>query len=926
MRNTVKYAIFPLIATLQFYPGSSVFAAFIPEGFEDAFQLKEATFKFRNLDGSFSEPIEVLSSFDTLKIAESNSESISRFRAYLEGNKIDEAFRDAIIQELIVGIKDNAQCLGKIESCEIYPDTFEIVQNYNEQEAYLFVSPRIIELSNRPDATLYHDAKSVSNGLINSFDLYLSAYENSDSVVSLNDEITLGLPYGYFRSDFNVTNSDSGSELYEAAYHLDIEAYALKVGHFEYDPDVNSTDYLNNTARMAQNSITFASSEKLLVGGESSAKVLSFYVPSTGFVKVFRDDRIIYQANVAAGQQSISYTELPSGRYEARVEVSVNGQVVNTQLFQVYNSLNDTLTEGSIDYIASAGLLAESLFDYKDTNVEPIDNDAFGKALMNYQVTPNLQLGGGVLVTDSSSMFSVGGNYALLSTNLMLEGVHSEFDVASHTNVNLGVKYFNISYEKLDNKNGDPLATHMYGYSDYSRWSLNSYYNLGQGRSIYAIYTRNEENILSMNNSFADIEREDNLISVGYTTPTILDSTLNVNFDYSDFDDDKSISLLWSVPLSDSMDAAISTLSDTDDGLEQFRTSVRSNDFIDSDMFNTSFEVANTYSRDEEDMYQDATFTLDGSTDYARLNALAYASTRDSNQGGNASISSSQIVTSKGIHVTKDRSLAYALVDIEDVRSTSETNDATLERGYVTIDKDGKSSSKFIVYENERIVPLRSYHEYDANFDAESVNLYNSGESNKTVYSHPGTVSYLSPKVSRVVSFVTSFSDISDEPITEVMCSGEGCLEVNEMTDGVYRVTVLEGLNFELSSNQNQCLLPYEFSSTSQLNFGQNYCLPIADNEEVQQIEMDDEILSAIFLGAYEYSIQLEGSLEKLRSLGYRVIQKEVGKYKALYIAHDTSNMIEMLSSHKKEIEKIKLLAKRSFKANSISYSVAQIN
>ncbi|HGY9597162.1 TPA: TcfC E-set like domain-containing protein [Vibrio campbellii] len=924
MKNELKYAILPLIIALNLYPENHAIATVVPEGFEDLFKLQQMTVKFRNLDGSFSEPTEVLSSFDKLKIDENNSESISQIQAYLEDNKISESYREEIIRQLIVGVEDNSQCVGKVEDCELYPETFEVVQNYNDQEVYLFVSPAILELDTRQATTQYHAAKSESNGLINSFDLYLSAYQDSDSVVSLNDEVTLGLPYGYFKSDFNLTNSDQGSELYEAAYHLDVDAYALKIGHFEYDPDVNSTDYLNNTARMAQNSLTFGSSAKLLVGGKSSNKVLSFYVPSSGSVKVYRDERIIYQANVAAGQQSIAFTELPSGRYEARVEVSVNGQVVNTQVFQVYNSTNDTLTEGDIDYTLSAGLLAESYYDYEGTDIDAIDNDVYGKGLVNYQATPNLQLGAGALVTDSGSMFNVGGNFALLNTGLVLEGVHSQFEDASHTSANLGFNFLSVSYDKLDNANGDLLATHMHGYSDYSRWSLNSHYNMGQGRSIYAIYTRNQETLLSGDGSFGDVDREDNLISIGYTTPTILDSILNVNFDYSDFNHDKSISLLWSVPLSDSIEAMVSTTSDTEE-LNQFRTSVRSNNLIDSDAFNTSLEVANTYSRSTEDMYQDATLTADGTTDYARMNALAYVSSKDSNKGITAGISSSQIITSDGVHVTKDRASAYTLIDIEDVRANEDDNEI-IERGYVTLDRNGKSNSKFIVYDNERVVPLRDYYEYDANFDSESVNLYNSGESKKTVYSHPGTVSYLSPKISRVVSFVTSFNDISDEPIKEVTCQGEGCLEVNEMTEGVYRVTVLEGLSFELSSAQQQCLLPYEFTSTNQLNFGQNYCLPIAENNEVQQIEIDEEILSAIFLGAYENSEPLESSVEKLQSLGYRVIQKNVGKFKAVYIAHNTSNMVDMLASHKKEIESIKLLAKRLYKADSISYPVAQVN
>lgn len=923
MNNKFKYASISFAIACQLY-SNNIFAAGVPDGFEDHFKLQETFVKFRNLDGSFSEPVPVLNSFQTLKIDENNQDSLDKIEKYLNDNNIKADYHQQIISVLIQGIEDKSQCIGKIENCEIFPETFEIVQNYNDQEVYLFVSPSILELYNSNKNRRYHEPKSNSNGLINSFDLYVSTYHERDSVVSLNDEVTLGLPYGYLRSDFNLTNSENGSELYEAAYHLDVDAYAFKAGHFEYDPTVNSTDYLNNTARLSQNSVTFATSEKLLVGGKNSNKVLSFYVPSSGLVQVFRGERIIYQANVPEGQNSISYSELPSGRYEARVEVSNNGQVVNTQTFQVYNSTNDTLTEGSVDYALSAGLFAESYYDYEESGVTDIKDDAYGRGLINYQVLPSLQLGAGALVTDTGNMYSLGANYYLLNTGMVLEGVHSQFDDAAHSNVNLGLPWFNVSYESLDNDKGDPVASHMYGYIDYSRWSVNSSYNFGQGRSIYAIYTRSDETLLNNQLGGGSLERETNLVSVGYSAPAILDSRLNLNFDYSDVDESKNISVLWTIPLSDSMDAIASISSDTDT-LNQLRTSVRKSNLLDSDSVNTALEVGNTYNRDLEDMYQDATLSADGYNDYARMNALAYVSSQDSTRGINAGLSSTQIVTTEGVHITKDRSEAYTLVNIQDIRNT-ENDEEIIEKGYLTLARDGKTNSKFIVYDDDQIVPLRSYHEYDANFDSQSVNLYNSGESKKKVYTHPGTVSYLSPKISRVVSFVSAFNNISDEPITDVQCEGIGCLEVNELADGVYRVTVLEGLDFELTSEQNECLLPYEFTSTTQLNFGQNYCLPIADGNEVQQIEIDEELFSAIFLGSYEESEQLNDSVKKLKSLGYRVIQKDIGSLKAVYIAHKAPNMADMLASHEKEIETIKLLAKRLYKTNSISYPVAKVN
>ncbi|MFA0108026.1 CS1-pili formation C-terminal domain-containing protein, partial [Vibrio splendidus] len=360
--------------------------------------------------------------------------------------------------------------------------------------------------------------------------------------------------------------------------------------------------------------------------------------------------------------------------------------------------------------------------------------------------------------------------------------------------------------------------------------------------------------------------------------------------------------------------------SDSDD-INQFKTTVRRNQLIDSDSFNTSLEVSNTYDRQQDDMYQDALLATSGTTKYARMNASAHTSTNGTS-GINAGLSSTQIVTTDGVYITDKAATSYTLVDIHQSQNTEQTFD---EKGYFSLKKEGRNNSKFIVYNDETIVPLEDYSQYRAKFDSESVDLYNSGDSNVTVFTHPGTVASIEPRVSRVVSFVSAFNDISEQPITEVECHGEGCIEVNEMADGVYRVTVLEGMNFELSAKESQCLLPYEFTSTNQMNFGQNYCLPIAQEKQIDLIDADER-LQAMYLGAYESSIELNKALKKLESHGYRIIQKEVGSFKAIYIAHESINMAETIALHKRDIDQLKLLAKRLYRTNAITYPVAQVN
>lgn len=888
------------------------------EGFEELFELKESAVRMRNLDGSFSSPIMFLTSFDTIKLESTNKLAVESVLEYLNDNAVSTEFQQKVLEQLLVGVQDNSKCLGKLEECELYPEAFEIVHNYNDQEVYLFVSPQVLSYSNLDKELAYNSSLSEHNGLINSFDLYISDYQGQNSIVSLNDKTIIGLPYGYLKSDFNVNNSDSGSEVYEAAYHLDVESYSIQIGHFEFDPEVNSTDFLNNTARIAQNSITIGSSKKLVAGGRNNDKVLSFYAPTSGGVQVSRDGRLIFQDNVPEGQNSIPYSKLPSGRYEVLLEVTSGGNVINSQTYQVYNSRGDSLTQGELDFAASAGTFSGSHYDYTQHNIQDIEGDAYAKALSNYQLTRSLQLGVGGLFSEYGSMITFGGAHNLIDWGVSSEIVFSQFEEASHLNANISIPYLSLSYEFLDNELGDPIASYMYGYADYSRLSLNSSYSLGAGQSIYAVYSvNNDKQLDDYYNSDEELQK---FLSVGYSAPAFFDSRVDINVDYSEAAEDLSVNLLWSIPLSDKIEAIVGSTSNNNE-INQFKTTVRRDQLIDSESFSTSLELSNTYDRLQDNMYQEALLVSSGTTGNTRVNGSVHTSTNGTS-GINLGLSSTQIVTDDNVYMTDQPAASYTLIDIEQLQSNESDID---EKGYFTLKKEGRNTSKFVVYNDETVIPLEDYSQYHASFDSESVDLYNSGDSKVNMFTHPGTVASIEPRVSRIVSFVSAFNDISEQPISKVKCRGEGCIDVNEMTDGVYRVTVLEGMNFELSADENQCLLPYEFSSTNQMNFGQNYCLPIAQDKQIDVID-DEEQLQAMYLGAYESSNELNKALEKLELHGYRIIEKEVGVFKAIYIAHTSINIAEEIALHKKEIDQLKMLAKQLYHTRAINYPVAKAN
>ncbi|MGC9492457.1 hypothetical protein ACP45A_07195, partial [Vibrio genomosp. F10] len=185
-----------------------------------------------------------------------------------------------------------------------------------------------------------------------------------------------------------------------------------------------------------------------------------------------------------------------------------------------------------------------------------------------------------------------------------------------------------------------------------------------------------------------------------------------------------SLSILWSIPLSTTIEAILGETSNTR-GVAYLKTTLRKSNVIDSDSVATSLEVSNTYDRGINTIYQSMLASANGNTSYARGNISAHAST-NGYYGINLGLSSTQVVANGDIYFTDKSSAAYAVVDvsIDDGLSNGQEID---EKGYFTLKKGGKRNRQFIVYDDQTIMPVEAYNEYKASFDSKSVDLYSTG-------------------------------------------------------------------------------------------------------------------------------------------------------------------------------------------------------
>ncbi|WP_249199461.1 CS1-pili formation C-terminal domain-containing protein [Photobacterium sp. GJ3] len=332
-----------------------------------------------------------------------------------------------------------------------------------------------------------------------------------------------------------------------------------------------------------------------------------------------------------------------------------------------------------------------------------------------------------------------------------------------------------------------------------------------------------------------------------------------MNYD-SDNSDNYNISLLWNIPIS-KLFSAESNLSFDNNGVSQFSNGISSNDLVKDRSVYASISADNNYSdnRTDNSKYFSSDVNVQVNRDAFSANGYGYI---DSNgeKNMNLGFSSSQVITGNGVKATSKRSNAYIYVSSE---NNVRNGDNLSSQGLLVLDKNDKYNRNMTLYNDSNLIPVDLYSDYDATINVESVDLYNSGGKRISGYAQPGTVLEVKPKLRRIVTFIAGFKDIFDQSLRDIQCKGDGCLTVSNITDGVYKVSVLEGENFTLNDNQYRCILP-SISQSGLMNFGENYCLPNLSTSENMFITFNNKKRIMTYVGSYSKKIEKSVLNEKI--------------------------------------------------------------
>lgn len=842
--------------------GKSLSVDDLPAEFQALYQFhpKNVELHFADQDGVH---LRVEANYNTIRLRDPQELAVltEKLLAYHIAPKLIEQLKD----NLFVGVQNTDQCQGVASSCLVSPDTYATLFDYYTNKVYLWINPSYIKYSAATEQE-FAPAIKKNHSLINHFSTYASSNNGLDNY-SLNfyDDSIIGLRHGYIdnRITYNTSSNDNDFDLDRSQYNYEFNKYRFRAGYNATIDDFNSTDFLINVNNTAELAVDFGTSYNLIKSQTRETQKIFFFAPKSGVLKVYRDNRIILQRNIGGGQGYITNQDLPRGRYNVILEVTVGDQIISQESHAIFNTSDDTLEVGGFDYRFTAGVF-QATDSYSDGSIEynvqqEMDNQAFGRGLMSYRATDRLLVSSGLISSQQGNSLALGAKlYLPLDATLELKSnLFEENAYQLESYITLG--NLNFSFEQYDNGTDKPedvnaLATYYYGAGSYKRYNASyssslPFWNM-YGYVSYS-YTQ-QENTYNSNQPTDFDDFKINVLAGGVRFPFIIDSTVDIsmNYNFSQGNNDSYYATLtWSIPINQIFSIR-STVSADDNGLSQFANSIETSDLLrNSDDYYLSANVTNNYTPQAVGSSTYASSSLNAQVNKDTFNASGYVyGDTNGSSSGNLSFTSSQIITANGISATSKRSDAYVRIKAENnIREDAQNS----SRGLLVVEKNGRYANKQSLYEDTEVLPLNTYDDYQVSLDVESTDLYNSGNSRAREFTQPGSVLEMNTKISRIVTFVSGFKDIFDRDISEMQCVGDGCLNVKEMVKGVYKVSVLEGMSFGLKSGTNNCFLPKQ-TDGSHLNFGSNYCLPNLASTASMSITVDNKSMTLTYLGSYK--------------------------------------------------------------------------
>ncbi len=903
--------VYNLLICISLIISSSAFSmgANVPEGFEDFFAYQKQTLKLKQLNGDYRDVV-LQVAYDSVKLTSDSNENAKLSRILLDNN-VKPQYVEKILVELKSSVKvRNNECKEKeLSNCVLVPtgEDYALVLDYDNKRLLLFVSPNLVnQVESKVDGK-YQQTKKDNPATINHFSIDFDKYDDSDFNYSINDELMVGLNYGYIQSELQYQSYSDEFDVYKLAYHLDFDRYSLRVGQFIGHESMNSTDFLREGSTLngvTERTIDFGSSDNLLLGKKNENKQLYFFSPSVGrlIVKDADNGRILLNRNTAPGQQFVSYSELPYGIYDVILEIRNNDNLLLQEAHTIYNKRSDNLALNDYDFLLSVGQLeGKNIVDK-----EQEDDLMFARGLTSLKVHNSTLLGLGVTGSDLGAIATAGLAFDL-PWDLSLQSTYNYANSGeTYFNTTLNLGFLTTSFQEYKGGSNSNLASTLYGYGHFKRAYIGSsfkLFNLGQAR-LSGAYNFNQSDVTSIdyenyNFSFGLGRQINNYVrmdvNLGYTT-----NSLEEDFELDKLDGTLSVTI--NLNPQDSISYR-STVHGYNRQVSSIRNTLSASSIIDGENYSDYGEVSHVYNNVSESSTRvDASYSGNYRNDYLRANGLVTADT-EGKRGASLGFDSSQIFANGKGYVTANKSSSYGIVDLQRNGGRQRSDDGNKLKAYLTVKDNDGQLKKVSVYNYQTVIPMNDYRQYAIELNTDVGDLQNSGRDYTSGYSYPSGVIQLTTSVGITKKVISGFKDIFDTPIANLTCDGAGCLDIYELYDGVFDITVFDELPFTLKADGLVCELEIYQDKT---NYGTNYCFPelrLGESILISGHPENDKLVK--YLGEYYKDSNIFDFISNIENKDMQVYMLDKRERVAIYVSYED----ELLLSNK-QLEEMDMLLK----------------
>ncbi|NVP02354.1 TcfC E-set like domain-containing protein [Photobacterium damselae subsp. damselae] len=874
-----------------------------PDEFSDFFKEKNRTINIEYPDGTVKQ-LDMIVSYDYVKLNEENRNTQKMLFDQLISQNVKKDIAKKIVNKIASkkGLKNTDKCEGFSTKCVVITDSYDIYYDIDRNLLRFFFSGEILNIKTKKKKYVNNENKFPA--LINSSSFFINSF-NNDYSISLNDELIQGLKYGYISSKFNV-DSDNSFDLDSLYYGLDFNNYRLNVGYFSTDNSMNSTDFIDSFTVSDVEEISIGSSNNLLLKSTDSTKNIIIYSPSSGLLSIKKDGQYLRQYRVSTGNQVINYSDLPKGIYTINVSIKSGNKVVYDQNYNIYNTKSGQLAKNEYDYRFQLGILKNSDSDrYRNkdhvTDIDELkywdmyNNKSYIEGKFAYGLTNSLMLGTAAAVSNSENIYQFGISYLFLdssslrTTGKVYSGGSFKYDLDLYSPI------FNINLSKFELDENDDFAAYTEDYASNTSINISKMFSLGINTTLGLYYNYSD---------YDDSENNDFTTSITYTA----DSNNRFDFQarYSQYDSEYTgdqnsynFELIYTHDF-DNGSSITSSYDIDNDHYSESTIEVRTPDLIKNDAI--SFDVTGREKiKNNDGNYESLTSVdLNGSYYNNYLNSSYYASAdSDGSVNQSLSLTSNQVLSKSGLFFTTVKSDSYYQLNIN--RSEDIKNGSTL--GVIDISKNKKNGYELSLDETKNLIRLDSYNEYETNIDTLSASIENSGRHKDNTFTYPGMVKLLKLDLSKIVSFIGAYNDLFEQGISNLTCEGDGCIDVEQVNDNIFKVAVRSGKGFVLKDKKNDyvCLTP-QVRNINVLNIGKNYCIPNMDSDDNDNYQLairnpkNNKVMNLVYLGIFNIDNKWKyESLSKDQRLN--ILERKFGNDSNLvYVESKDKDVLEQLN------------------------------